>query len=102
MVTKVDRLRIVSDELWASAHDSLRARQKSFGLKRALPRLEAALALSLEQLTYADTASAARRGALRTELERLDDELARYADAIGNAGPPDTILQAIKATRGPP
>jgi hypothetical protein len=38
------RLRIVSDELWASAHDSLRTRQKSFGLKRALPRLSTARA----------------------------------------------------------
>ena len=59
--------------------------------------VEAALAFSLEQLTHVDTASAARREVLRAELERLDDELARYADAIGNAGPLDTILQAIKA-----
>jgi Transposase/Recombinase zinc beta ribbon domain len=58
--------------------------------------VEAAIAFSFEQLTHADRASAVRREALRTELERLDDELARYADAIGNAGPLDTILQAIK------
>ena len=39
VVTKLDRLRIVNDEVWANGHDSLRTRQKSFGLKRALPRL---------------------------------------------------------------
>ena len=42
VVTKVEHLRVVSDELWGAAHDSLRARQKSFGFKRALPRLASA------------------------------------------------------------
>jgi len=173
VVTRLDRLRIVSNELWASAHDSLRTRQKSFGLKRALPRLagsgdskyllsgfvrcgicggsivqswqalksvyrcwyswsrgpavcantltvpqaraelavlraierdvldpqvvEAALAFALEQLTRSDTASGTRREELRTELARIDAELARYAEAIADAGPLDAILQAIKA-----
>ena len=135
VVTKLDRLRIVSDELWASAHDSLRTRQKSFGLKQALPRLagsrdskyllsgfvrcgvcggsivqscqalkyvldpqevEAALVFALDQLTRADTGSAARREDLRTELARIEPEPSRYADAIADAGPLDTILQAIK------
>jgi hypothetical protein len=172
VVTKRDGLRIVSDELWANAHDSLRTRQKSFGLKRALPRLagsrdskyllsgfvrcgvcggsivqswqalksvyrcwynwsrgpavctntltvpqdradlavlraverdvldpqvvEAALVFALDQLTRADTRSAARREDLRTELVRIEAELARYAEAIADAGALDTILQAIK------
>ena len=126
MVTKLDRLRIVSDELWASARDSLRTRQNSFGLKRALPRLagsrdskyllsgfvrcgvcggsivqscqalkyvldpqevEAALVFALDQLTRADTGSAARREDLRTELARIEPEPSRYADAIADAGP---------------
>ena len=43
-----------------------------------------------------DTGSAARRQDLRTELARIEPELARYADAIADAGPLDTILQAIK------
>jgi hypothetical protein len=30
---------LLSDELWANAHNSLGTRQKSFGLDRALPRL---------------------------------------------------------------
>ena len=58
--------------------------------------VEAALVFALEQLTRADTGSAARREDLRTELVRIEAELARYAEAIADAGPLDTILQAIK------
>ena len=171
-VTHVERLRIVSDEAWSSAHDALAARQKSFGFKRALPRLtsshdakyllsgfvrcgvcggsivqswialksvyrcwyswsrgpsvcsntltvpqeradlailraverdvldpevvEVALVLSLEQLTQSDLAASDRRDYLKTELVRIEEELARYADAIADAGPLATIVQAIK------
>jgi hypothetical protein len=41
-------------------------------------------------------ATADRREHLRVELGRVDVELARYADAIADAGPLDTIVQAIK------
>jgi len=34
---------------------------------------------------------------MKTELGRLDVELARYAEAIAEGGPLDTILQAVKA-----
>ena len=173
VVTKLDRLRIVSDELWASAHDSLRTRQKSFGLKRALPRLAgsrdskyllsgfvrvrcvrrehgavlagAQVGLSLlvqlesrprrcaptpspcprtartwpsctpssgtcsthrrsrPRLSSPSTSSRARtreapHGARICELSSPASSLSssRYADAIADAGPLDTILQAIK------
>ena len=36
---RLEHLRIVSDDLWANAHDSRGARRKSFGFKHALPRL---------------------------------------------------------------
>ena len=59
--------------------------------------VDAALAFALEQLTRSDTASGTPREELRTELARIDAELARYAEAIADAGPLDAILQAIKA-----
>jgi hypothetical protein len=37
-VTTVEHLRIVSDELWASAHESLQSRQKAYGFKHGSPR----------------------------------------------------------------
>lgn len=172
VTTNVEPLRVVSGELWERAHTSLGTRQKSFGFKRAVPRMsgttdakyllsgfvrcgvcggsivqswmalkpvyrcwyswsrgravcantltvpqeradltvlraierdvldpqvvEAALMLALDQLTQSDTTSTARREELRAELARLETELARYAEAIADAGPLDTILQAIR------
>ena len=58
--------------------------------------VEAALVFALDHLTRADTGSAARREDLRTELVRIEAELARYAEAIADAGALDTSLQAIK------
>ena len=171
--TRLEHLRIVSDDLWANAHDSLGARRKSFGFKHALPRLggsheskyllsgfvrcalcnggivqswqarksvyrcwynwsrgpavctntltvpqeradvtvlhaierdvldpqvvEAALAVTLNELAHPDSAAAVRRAELRAELHRLEGELGCYADAIADVGPLDTILQAIRA-----
>jgi site-specific DNA recombinase len=37
-VTAVEHLRIVSDELWATAHEALQSRQKAYGFKRGASR----------------------------------------------------------------
>src|SRR6267143_5854700 len=42
-VTAVEHLRIVSDELWATAHEALQSRQKAYGFKRGASRRVAAL-----------------------------------------------------------
>jgi len=56
-----------------------------------------ALELALLELEQPDGAAvAARLETLKTELARLDAELARYAEAIADAGSLDAILQAIK------
>jgi hypothetical protein len=41
-VTTVETLRIVSDELWAHAHESLQSRQKAYGFKCGSARPAAA------------------------------------------------------------
>jgi hypothetical protein len=46
--------------------------------------------------TSSDIGTVARRDELKAELVRIEAELARYAEAIADAGPLDTILQAIK------
>ncbi len=165
VVTKVEHLRVVSDELWAGAHEVLRGKRKAFGFKSGSPRpadaldskhlltgfvqcgvcggtivqtwnankpasrcwynhsrgravcsnslvvdmhladdavlravtrdvldpavVSEALDLGLRDLEQPDTAAAAR-------LDGLKSELARYAEAIADAGPLDTILQAIR------
>lgn len=43
VVTKVEHLRIVTDELWESAHEALRGKRKAFGFKRGSPRPAGAL-----------------------------------------------------------
>ena len=43
VVTKVEHLRIVSDELWEAAHEALRGKRKAFGFKRGSPRPAGAL-----------------------------------------------------------
>jgi hypothetical protein len=58
--------------------------------------VEAALVLSLDELTQSDTRSAAHRDVLRDKMGRLETELVRYAEAIADAGPLDTIVNAIK------
>ncbi len=161
-VTKVEQLRIVSDEVWASAHEVLQGKEKTFGFKRGSPRRPAALDskylltgfvqcgvcggtivqtvsahkpayrcwynhsrgqavcsnslmvdmhladdavlravtrdvldpevvrkaldLVLRELEQPDGAVAARLETLKTELARLDAELARYAEAIAMPG----------------
>src|SRR5207237_3677074 len=62
--------------------------------------VEAALFVSLQQLAHPDTASATRRDALSDELARLEAELARYAEAIAEAGPLDAIVNAIRVREG--
>jgi hypothetical protein len=170
-VTTVEHLRIVSDELWASAHESLQSRQKAFGFKHGSPRpagvydskylltgmvecgvcggtivqtwnglkpayrcwynhsrgravcanavvvdmhladetvlraitrdvldpevVGEALELALRELEQ-PAADAARGDTLKAELTRLESELSRYAEAIADAGPLATILQAVK------
>jgi len=80
VVTTVEHLRIVSDELWTSAHEALQR-----GARPGTAR-----------------SGAARRGCrgaidtLKAELARREGELTRYADAIADAGPLATILQAAK------
>jgi len=172
VVAIVEQLRVVSDELWANAHEALQSRQKAYGFKRGSPRpagaldskylltgmvecgvcggtivqtwhgrkpayrcwynhsrgravcanalvvdmhladdtvLQAitrdvldpevvgeALDLALRELEQPAAAGAARTDALKTELARLEGELIRYADAIADAGPLATILQAVK------
>jgi hypothetical protein len=173
VVTSVEHLRIVSDELWANAHEALQSRQKTYGFKRGAPRpagaLESkylltgmvacgvcggtivqtlnankpayrcwynhsrggavctnslvvdmhladdavlaavtrdvldpevvgeALDLALRELEQPATAVAARLDTLKSEPARLEVELARYIEAIADAGPLETILQAVKA-----
>ena len=43
VVASVAELRIVSDELWANAHNALASRQKTYGFKRGSPRPARAL-----------------------------------------------------------
>ena len=171
-VTAVEHLRIVSDELWATAHEALQSRQKAYGFKRGASRRVAALDskylltgmvecgvcggtivqtwngrkpayrcwynhsrgravcsnsvvvdmhladevvlqavdrdvldlevvaealdLALRDLEQPATAVAVRTDTLKNELARLESELSRYAEAIADAGPLATILQAVK------
>lgn len=55
-----------------------------------------ALDLALRELEQPDAAAASHHDSLRAELARLEAELARYAEAIAEAGPLPTILQAVK------
>jgi len=171
VVTTVEPLRLVSDELWATAHESLQSRQKAYGFKRGSARpagaydskylltgmvecgvcggtivqtwnglkpayrcwynhsrgravcanafvvdmhladetvlraitrdvldpevVGEALELALRELEQ-PAAGAARVDTLKAELTRLVGELRRYAEAIADAGPLATILQAVK------
>ncbi len=171
VVTTVETLRIVSDELWATAHESLQSRQKAYGFKCGSARPAAAydskylltgmvecgvcggtivqtwngrkpayrcwynhsrgravcanalvvdmhladetalrmiardvldpqvvgeaLELALHELEQ-PAAGATRLDTLKTELTRLEGELRRYTEAIADAGPLSTILQAVK------
>ena len=167
----MEPLRLVSDELWATAHESLQSRQKAYGFKRGSARpagaydskylltgmvecgvcggtivqtwnglkpayrcwynhsrgravcanafvvdmhladetvlraitrdvldpevVGEALELALRELEQ-PAAGAARVDTLKAELTRLVGELRRYAEAIADAGPLATILQAVK------
>ena len=171
VITTVEHLRIVRDELWATAHESLQSRQKAYGFKRGSARpvgaydskhlltgmvecgvcggtivqtwngrkpayrcwynhsrgravcanavvvdmnvadetvlraitrdvldpevVGEALELALHELAQ-PVAAAARVDTLKAELARLEGELSRYAEAIADAGPLATILQAVK------
>jgi hypothetical protein len=55
-----------------------------------------ALDLALRELEQPATAVVARLDTLKSELARLDAELARYGEAIADGGPLETILQALK------
>jgi len=55
-----------------------------------------ALALALRDLEQPATAIAARLDTLKNELARLEVELNRYAEAVADAGPLETLLQAVK------
>src|SRR2546427_6771161 len=43
IVTSMEQLRIVSEELWANVHEALHSRQKTYGFKRGSPRPAGAL-----------------------------------------------------------
>ena len=58
--------------------------------------VEAALELALGDLCAPESASVTNRDHLHTELQRLDVELKRYAEAIADAGPLASVLTAIK------
>jgi hypothetical protein len=58
--------------------------------------VDEALNLALRDLEQPATAGAARTDTLKNELARLEAELSRYAEAIADAGPLATILQAVK------
>jgi hypothetical protein len=58
--------------------------------------VETGLTLALQELTQAGRGTAARREELRAELIRIEAELVRYAEAIADAGPLETIVAAIK------
>jgi len=55
-----------------------------------------ALDLALRDLEQPATAVAARLDTLKNELARLEVELNRYAEAVADAGPLETLLQAVK------
>ncbi len=57
--------------------------------------VETGLALALQELT-GRSGHCACRDELRAELIRIEAELVRYAEAIADAGPLETIVQAIK------
>ena len=58
--------------------------------------VDAALAFALRELTPSDDVGIARRDELKAELVRIEAELARYADAVADAGPLEAILQTLK------
>jgi hypothetical protein len=58
--------------------------------------VETGLTLALQELTQAGRGTVARREELRAELIRIEAELVRYAEAIADAGPLETIVAAIK------
>jgi hypothetical protein len=58
--------------------------------------VDEALDLALRDLEQPATASAAHMDDLKNELDRLETELIRYAEAIAHAGPLATILEAVK------
>jgi len=55
-----------------------------------------ALDLALRDLEQPAPGVAARRDTLKNELARLEVELNRYAEAVADAGPLETLLQAVK------
>ena len=55
-----------------------------------------ALDLALRDLEQPATAVAARLDTLKNELARLEVELNRYAEAVADVGPLETLLQAVK------
>lgn len=55
-----------------------------------------ALDLALRDVEQPATAGVARTDTLKNELARLEAELSRHAEAIADAGPLATILQAVK------
>jgi len=57
---------------------------------------EAALQLALEELTASEPVGAGRDAELRAELAKLETELARYAEAIADAGALEAIVGAIR------
>src|SRR5262249_3597647 len=55
-----------------------------------------ALDLALRDLEQPATAAAARLDSVKNELARLEVELSRYAEAVADAGPLETLLHAVK------
>ena len=55
-----------------------------------------ALDRAVRELEQPNTATAEQLDTLKGEFTRIETELARYVDAIADAGPLDTILQALK------
>src|SRR5437899_11921019 len=55
-----------------------------------------ALDLAVRELEQPAMAGAARLDTLKNELGRVEVELNRYAEAVADAGPLETLLQAVK------
>ncbi len=60
-------------------------------------RIAAAVRLAAARLTAAPESGRPRRSRLKRELRDLDQELARYAEAIATAGPLPSLLEALQS-----
>jgi hypothetical protein len=78
----------------AAADDAILAQLHDYVLDP--PVVEEAIRSALAELLPSDEERERRRTALRTEIQRLEDEQARLVDAIVTAGQVDALARALQ------